>query len=128
MEISTNGIGYDYIYFSVKGKDVYSQMKFESGVHRVQRVPATESKGRIQTSTITVVVMPELDQVDVKVRPEDLRVDTFRASGKGGQGVNKIESAVRLVHLATGITAESQIEKSQVENKEIAMQLLLSKL
>jgi peptide chain release factor 1 len=103
-------------------------MKFESGVHRVQRIPATESKGRVHTSTITVAVMPELDEVDVKIRPEDLRIDTYRAGGKGGQHVNRTESAIRLTHLPTNIVVACDSERSQIENRALAMKLLLSKV
>jgi peptide chain release factor 1 len=128
LDVSTSTFGYDYIYFTVRGQDVYSKMKYESGVHRVQRIPATESKGRIHTSTITVTVMPELDQVDVNIKPSDLRVDTFRSGGKGGQNVNKVSSGVRLTHLPTGIAVACTIERSQLMNKEMAMKILYSKI
>ena len=110
------------------GKDVYSKMKFESGVHRVQRVPVTESKGRVHTSTITVAVLPEVDDIQVVINPSDLRVDTYRSGGAGGQHVNRTDSAVRLTHLPTGIVVSCQIERSQLLNKETAMRMLKSKL
>jgi peptide chain release factor 1 len=103
-------------------------MKFESGVHRVQRIPATESKGRVHTSTITVAVMPELDEVDFKLEQKDLRVDTYRAGGAGGQHVNRTDSAVRLTHAPTGIVVACSSERSQIENRAQAMKLLLSKI
>jgi peptide chain release factor 1 len=128
MDISTNSHGYDYVFFNVTGEDVYSKMKFESGVHRVQRVPATESKGRVHTSTITVAVLPELDEIDFKLNPVDIRRDVYRASGAGGQHVNRTESAVRLTHIPTGIVVACQEEKSQIENGEAAMKMLISKI
>jgi peptide chain release factor 1 len=103
-------------------------MKFESGVHRVQRVPATESKGRVHTSTITVAVLPEFDEIDFKINPSDLRIDVYRASGAGGQHVNRTESAVRITHVPTGVVAACQEGKSQIENRETAMKMLLSKI
>jgi peptide chain release factor 1 len=128
LDISTSSFGYDYIYFNVRGDDVYSKVKFESGVHRVQRIPATESKGRVHTSTITVAVMPELDELDVKINPDELRIDIYRSGGAGGQHVNKTESAVRLTHIPTGIVAACDSERSQLQNREQAMKLMMSKL
>ncbi|MBP3393106.1 MAG: peptide chain release factor 1, partial [Lentisphaeria bacterium] len=115
--------------FSLSGDDVYSRMKFESGVHRVQRVPATETGGRIHTSTITVSVLPEAEEMDeLEIRPEDLDISTFRSSGPGGQNVNRTDSAVRIVHKPSGITVASQQERSQIRNREIALRILKSKL
>jgi peptide chain release factor 1 len=128
MDISSNSFGYNYIYFNILGKDVYSKMKFESGVHRVQRIPATESKGRVHTSTITVAIMPELDEVEFKLNPADLRVDVYRSGGAGGQHVNRTESAVRLTHLPTNIVVACDSERSQIENKANAMKMLISKI
>ncbi len=128
LDVSTNAHGYDYIYFSVNGESVYSKLKFESGVHRVQRVPATESKGRVHTSTITVAVLPELDELTFKINPTDLRIDTYRASGAGGQHVNRTESAVRITHIPTNTVASCQEGKSQIENRATCMKMLNAKI
>ena len=120
--------GYANVSVLIKGDAVYSKLKFESGAHRVQRVPKTEASGRIHTSTATVLVMPEAKEVDVHINPSDLKIDTYHSQGAGGQNVNKTESAVRITHLPTGIVAACQTEKAQLQNKEIAMQMICAKV
>lgn len=120
--------GYKEISFLVEGDGAYAKLKYESGVHRVQRVPETEAQGRIHTSTITVAVLPEMEEVDVEINPADLEIQTFRSSGAGGQHINKTESAIRIIHHPTGTIVECQEERSQIKNKEKAMKMLYSKL
>ena len=120
--------GYSQIEFMVKGENVYSKLKYESGTHRVQRVPSTESQGRVHTSTATVAVLPEVEDIDIEIKDSDIRVDVYRSSGAGGQGVNTTDSAVRITYLPTNTVVTCQNERSQLKNKEQAMKVLKSKI